>query len=234
MGTARSKVRAGTRRSRGIYGVLLAVLLTLIVAAPAMAESATATLAPIGTGSYVLTVTNTSSETLGGFVFTAGEKPTNIVPSSACKFGNTPVAESINCTISIAPGASVEMCYTGLAVTEALPGKPATILLDSAASNPYISAVTVAAVSSCPVPGFSAGSGSGGGGSSAKCVVPNVKGKSLASAESAITKAHCTVGNVKRARSSHVKKGKVVSQGAAVGRSLSSGAKVSLVVSKGS
>jgi hypothetical protein len=234
MGIAQSKGRGGPRRNRNICGVLLVVALTLIVAAPAMAEGGTATLAPIGTGSYVVTVTNTSSETLGGFVFTAGEKPTNIVPSPACKFGNTPVAESINCTISLAPGASAQMCYTGLAVTEALPGKPATILLDSAASSPYISAVTVAAVSSCPVPGFTSGSGSGGGGSSAKCVVPNVKGKSLASAESAITKAHCTVGNVKKAKSSHVRKGKVVSQGTSAGKSLSSGAKVSLVVSKGS
>lgn len=62
----------------------------------------------------------------------------------------------------------------------------------------YIRAVTVAAVSSCPVLGFTSGSGSSGGGSSAKCVVPNVKGKWLASAESAITKAHARLATSRR------------------------------------
>jgi hypothetical protein len=63
------------RRSWGrLGGGVIAVGLALAVAAPSWAASGTATLAPIGTGSYLLTVTNTSSAPVTGFVFTAGEK----------------------------------------------------------------------------------------------------------------------------------------------------------------
>ena len=228
--SAQSARRNGARSRGRIAGCIIAIGCALMVAAPAWGAAGTATLAPIGTGSYLLTVTNTSSVPVSGFVFTAGEKPTNIVPTPACKFGNTPVAESINCTIALAPGASAQVCYTGLAPTEALPGIPATVLLEGPPS-PYISAVTSAAVSACPLAGFKTATGSGSGGS--KCVVPSLKGKTLVAAEKAITKAHCALGKVKKVKSSHVKKGRIVSQGAGAGKSLPSGAKVSLVVSKG-
>jgi PASTA domain len=74
---------------------------------------------------------------------------------------------------------------------------------------------------------------SGGSSGSTKCVVPKVKGKTLAAAKTAIVKAHCTVGKIKKASSEHVKKGHVISQNPPSGRSLSSAAKVNLVVSKG-
>src|ERR1035437_4977105 len=183
------------RRAVGrIVGGMLAVGFALTVSVPAWAASGAATLAPLESGSYVLTVTNTGPEALMGFVFTVGENPTDIVPSPACKFGNTPVSESINCTIALAPGASAKVCYTGHAVAEALPGSPATVLLLSP-PQPYISAVTIAPVSACPVSGFKAASGSTGStGGGSKCLVPNVKGKTLAAAEKAISKAHCSVG----------------------------------------
>lgn len=76
-------------------------------------------------------------------------------------------------------------------------------------------------------------SGGGGGGGSPKCVVPKVKGKTLSAAKTAIIKAHCTVGKIKKASSKHVKKGHVISQNPSAGRSMSSGSKVNLVVSKG-
>jgi hypothetical protein len=223
------RTRDGKRSMSRALGGVAAVVLALTLAAPAWASnSASSTLAPIGTGSFLLTVTNTGSEPIAGFVASAGETPapTNIVPSPACHYGNTPVVASITCTVTIAPGASTQMCYTGNAISEALPGA-ALILLPQAGS---VSLTTAPAVASCPLPGFKAASG---GGTAEKCVVPNVKGKPLASAEKAITKAHCAVGKVKKARSSRVKKGRVVSQGTGAGKSLPAGTKVSLVVSKG-
>jgi hypothetical protein len=74
---------------------------------------------------------------------------------------------------------------------------------------------------------------SGGGTGNAKCVVPKVKGKTLAAARTAIVKAHCTVGKIKKASSKQVKKGHVISQNPAAGGTLSSGSKINLVVSKG-
>jgi hypothetical protein len=65
------------------------------------------------------------------------------------------------------------------------------------------------------------------------CVVPNVVGKSLKAAKRAIKKAYCSVGRVKMAASSKVKKGHVISQKPKHGKRLKQHAKVKLVVSKG-
>jgi hypothetical protein len=67
----------------------------------------------------------------------------------------------------------------------------------------------------------------------AKCIVPKVKGKTLAAAKKAVVRAHCAVGKVSKAFSAKVKKGRVVSQKPKPGTKRSPGAKVSLVVSKG-
>jgi hypothetical protein len=66
-----------------------------------------------------------------------------------------------------------------------------------------------------------------------KCLVPKVKGKTLAAAKRAIKSHHCRVGTIKRATSRTVKKGHVISQKPRPGRRLRRGAKVNLVVSKG-
>ena len=65
------------------------------------------------------------------------------------------------------------------------------------------------------------------------CVVPNVRGKTLRGAENAIARAHCKTGKVSRAESKRVRKGHVISQRPAPGKSLQNGGKVSLVVSRG-
>jgi beta-lactam-binding protein with PASTA domain len=64
------------------------------------------------------------------------------------------------------------------------------------------------------------------------CLVPKLKGKSLAAAKSALTQAHCQAGKVTR-KYSKVKKGRVISQRPKPGTNLAAGAKVNLVVSKG-
>ena len=65
-----------------------------------------------------------------------------------------------------------------------------------------------------------------------KCVVPNVKRKTLVAAKRAIRAARCAVGSVKSVFSSK-RKGTVVSQKPAPGTKRAVGAKVSLVLSKG-
>jgi PASTA domain len=65
------------------------------------------------------------------------------------------------------------------------------------------------------------------------CVVPGVKGKTLAAASTSLQAAHCRTGAIKRRYSSKVRKGRVISQGVAAGTRLANGAAVSLVVSKG-
>ena len=59
------------------------------------------------------------------------------------------------------------------------------------------------------------------------------KRKPLAAARRVITKAGCSPGNVRKAFSSKIAKGRVVSQKPAARASVVAGTKVSLVVSKG-
>ena len=64
------------------------------------------------------------------------------------------------------------------------------------------------------------------------CLVPKVKGKTLAAAKSALTTAHCKAGKVTK-KFSKVKKGHVTSQRPKPGTNLAAGAKVKLVISRG-
>jgi hypothetical protein len=65
------------------------------------------------------------------------------------------------------------------------------------------------------------------------CFVPRVAGKGLKAAKRAIRARHCGVGKIAYAASSKVKKGRVISQKPRPGKHLKRGAKVRLVVSKG-
>jgi Fibronectin type III domain/WD40-like Beta Propeller Repeat/PASTA domain len=69
--------------------------------------------------------------------------------------------------------------------------------------------------------------------STVKCVVPNVKGKRLATAKHRIAARHCRTGTVKTARSKTVRKGEVISQRPKPGTRLRKGGKVNLVISRG-
>ena len=69
--------------------------------------------------------------------------------------------------------------------------------------------------------------------SASRCVVPTVKGRTLAAARRAIVAARCTVGRVSRAYSRTVRSGRVVSQTPRPRLRLRRGAKVNLVVSRG-
>ena len=67
----------------------------------------------------------------------------------------------------------------------------------------------------------------------APCVVPNVKGKTLAAAKKAIVRAHCTLGKVRLAYSAKVKRGRVLAERPVPRTRLRSGGKVNVVVSRG-
>ena len=65
------------------------------------------------------------------------------------------------------------------------------------------------------------------------CVVPNVRGKKLGAASSAIKTRHCKLGKVKYLKSTRKQKGKVIRQTPAPGKRLGSNAKVNLWLGKG-
>jgi PASTA domain len=66
-----------------------------------------------------------------------------------------------------------------------------------------------------------------------RCVVPSVRGKQLAAARKAITKARCRVGRIQRRFSNRVRAGRVISQTPRPRARLASRGRVHLVVSKG-
>lgn len=65
------------------------------------------------------------------------------------------------------------------------------------------------------------------------CVVPRVKGATLAAAKRAIGRAHCRTGRIGEAYS-RARKGRIASERPAAGKHLAAGARVRLVVSRGS
>ena len=228
------------RRAGGARARLLTSIITACVCALALASSASAAttvtvgIAPISnaSGSFVLTLTNTGAEPVTGFFVAVGET-TNADPATCVP--NTPVVGALNCQTAVAPGGSFQVCYTGSGgsggeLTELVPGT--NIFVNN--QHGLITGQKLPAVSSCPVAGFKGASTTGPptSGSSAKCVVPKLKGKTLAAAEKALAKAHCKTGAIKRVKSKHAKKGTVIAQGTPAGKSLAAGSKVKLTASK--
>ena len=66
-----------------------------------------------------------------------------------------------------------------------------------------------------------------------RCVVPNVKGKTLAQARRVLASKRCALGRVTKGYSQKVRKGRVISQTPSVGRRLPRGTKVHVKVSRG-
>ena len=235
-----------TRRrcARRAASSVAAVVAALAVASPAFATTgATISAAPIGTGSYLVTITNTGTDPISRFDIFA-PSATNLAPSTC---GPGALAGTTACTGTIAPGGTAQLCYTGGRPNELVAGS--FVLVNG---SPVMSTLTVLpAVSSCPLAGWSPPAPVATPPATpaptpttpavtpaptavaANCVVPKLKGKKLADARKAIAQAHCALGTVKKVSSKRVKKGRVISQGARAGKSLSPGTKVSLVISKG-
>lgn len=240
----------------------LALVLTAAGPASA-APAATSTAATISDPaaeyfhSELVTVKNTGSEPITSFVIDAGEEPgvVHIVPGPACSEQlSTGNAGTILCNLPLAPGAMAEVCFTPPTEAPGFLGFSVKVRGAGGEETKYALSSASPAVTSCPVAGFkkglenqgpgTPGSGNPGMGTpppsatttvpgTTKCVVPKLKGKSLKLAKKAIIRAHCAVGKVKNAGSRRVKKGSVVSQGQPAGKSLPSGARINLTVSKG-
>jgi thermolysin len=67
----------------------------------------------------------------------------------------------------------------------------------------------------------------------ARCVVPNVKGKTIAQARRLLASKRCALGRVTRAYSAKVKRGKIVKQSRRPGVRLARGTRINVVVSRG-
>jgi uncharacterized delta-60 repeat protein len=70
-------------------------------------------------------------------------------------------------------------------------------------------------------------------GTRVRCVVPNVKGKTIAQARRLLASKRCALGRVTKGYSQKVRKGRVISQRPSVGRRLPRGTKVHVKVSRG-
>jgi hypothetical protein len=66
-----------------------------------------------------------------------------------------------------------------------------------------------------------------------RCVVPNLRGKTLRAARAAIRRGNCRMGQVQRRFSSRMKAGRVISQRPRAGARLAANARVHVVVSRG-
>ncbi|MGH3080169.1 MAG: PASTA domain-containing protein [Gaiellaceae bacterium] len=72
-----------------------------------------------------------------------------------------------------------------------------------------------------------------GGETRARCVVPNIRGRTLVKAKAAIKRSRCRTGRVRKAYSRAVRKGLVISQTPRAGVRMRVGTRVDLLVSKG-
>jgi beta-lactam-binding protein with PASTA domain len=66
-----------------------------------------------------------------------------------------------------------------------------------------------------------------------RCIVPNVKGKTIAKAKAALKARRCAAGRIKQTSSGRVKKGRVIAQSRPPGTRHPRNTKVNLTVSKG-
>jgi hypothetical protein len=129
----------GRGRIAGVVAAATAtVALSLASAAPASAIGPSATLAPIGTGSYLLTITAGAEQVTS--LALIGENITNVAPAGICE----PQTDSPICGFAtVPPMTSKQFCYSGPAVTEVGFNLIEQVKVSSAP-----------AVASCPVPGF--------------------------------------------------------------------------------
>ena len=213
IGFVRCAVEAGCRRRTQVRFLSVPVVAGLLAvgAASAWAQPATtasATIAPAGGSTYVLTVTNNALSALTSFYL---NDYVGLYPDPPCSNVAKP-----KCVETIEPGASAKVCVTG--------SDDDIIVIASFAdgSAETFEPTLAPAVSGCPfhIPAPS-------------CIVPSLVGRTLAFAKSAIVGSHCTVGKIKKATSNKVPKGEIISQSPKARKSLPAGTKVSFVISKG-
>ena len=138
-------------------GLAMVVVLALSIATPAGATpSAEGTFAPDGFGAFAVNLTNSGSETITSFVVATQDIDlSQTVPSPACQ--TEPGVNTVRCNLTVAPGASTQMCYSGnpYGKAEELP-----VGLNGSPPQLYIH-IHLTAAGSCPLPEFTPGPASG-------------------------------------------------------------------------
>jgi beta-lactam-binding protein with PASTA domain len=66
-----------------------------------------------------------------------------------------------------------------------------------------------------------------------RCVVPNVKARTLLQARTLLRSRRCAIGRVRRTYSAKIKKGKIISQARRPGIRLARGTRVNVLISRG-
>jgi hypothetical protein len=190
VGSARRTDGRGGRPRRWSMASALAtaVVLALSIVAPAEATlSAEGTFAPDGSGGFALNLTNNGNETITSFIVATQDiNITQVAPSPACQ--TEPGVDTVRCALTIEPGASTQMCYSGSQYGPAaelpvrLNGNPQLyvhIHLTSAGSCPlteFTPGVGGPGVSGGPAPAGAAGGGGGSPLATAKTPVKNGSG----------------------------------------------------------
>lgn len=206
--------------------------------APGKGNAFCATLAPISGGESVLTLSLAQAASHfqpTSFTIESATDPTVVSPKGVCSQDGTGSGAdlegekftyfTVRCNEKLEAGSSLQLCLRGaIGLYANRPTEGSYISAGYFEEN----ATIVAPVSSCPLGSSGAPSTTG-----TACVVPNVKGKPLAAAETAIRHAHCSLGHVTHKKSAHVKAGRVISQADAAGRRLRKGSAVGLTVSTG-
>lgn len=182
------------------------------------------------TGTTPVTVTFASVTTPGFTSLT-----TNLLlpqPPANFSLGTPPIEYEISTTAGFTP--PVEVCINTTGITFP-PGQPLAlfhresgVLVDRTTSvNPPTVCGTVSSLSPFAVMARKRVA------KSVRCLVPNVKGKTLPAARKTLKRAHCALGRVRRAYSAKAAKGRILAQSPGARTHLRSGGKVGVVVSRG-
>ena len=209
--------------------VLLAGLVAALIPAVAYGRGADTT--------GLLTLCSSGARPAGGmFVFTtgapaaAGGTQTFNVPAGGC--GPRifyPLGTVVTVTVTLPAGFSV----TSIKLTPTEGGGGTASVLASSNPSTGSAAVTIGTGQATVTFTTSGSGGGGGGGGGSSCKVPNVFGLTSAAAKTAIVKAHCTVGAVRKVHSDVFYPDRVMAQSPQQGATLAPKAKVNLTVSLG-
>jgi hypothetical protein len=182
-------------------------------------------------GTRLVTVVATDSAGAGGAQFLSVTTRNLSVTAVNGRITSAPAGISCagSCSANVLDGATISLTATpasGFAFTGwagDCSGQGATCVLTMNAARSAAASFT----STAPAPPPPAAP------ASVRCVVPKVRGRTVAAAAAALKAAHCSLGRRASAYSRTVRKGRIVSQSASPGALRAAGSPVNVVVSKG-
>jgi hypothetical protein len=171
----------------------------------------------------------TEGEILSGSVTSPAGFSCQVSPSHTGRLG-TPIPSSISCgapDVTVPAGTKVTGTWQLSSADACTPGA-------GLSTNAYGDDDAAGGSLKCRTAPSQPGAGGGGGGQpgATQCVVPKLKGRTLAVAKKRLAKAHCGVGRITRKKGPRSKKGIVLAQHPAPGTVKPAGSKVKLTVGK--